>query len=102
MTSNKINIHAEYLLRRGTSNPKPNKISIIPVVITISVLKGIKLGIIMDIPFANAKCPMAVKHSMAHIAIWADNVKLYCLKISFVENAVMLKASSKTISGFIF
>ena len=67
-----INNHPEYTFVIGIRIPIPNKISNIPVRKIISVFKGIKEGIIIVIPFEYAKCPIAVKKSIAPIPILAD------------------------------
>ena len=66
------------------------------------VLNGIKSGSIIVIPLVNIKWPIAVKSSIADIAIRPDNGKL-CLDVaSLITKTAIPKTTSKTISGFIF
>ena len=94
-------IQAEKTCKLGINNPIPNKISNIPVRNTNSTFKGMMGGIIIVIPFVKAKCPMAVKHSIAHIANLAERGKSYFWVSNFIIKIATVNVDIKTIKGFI-
>ncbi len=61
-----------------------------------------RVGIIIDIPFVKAKCPIAVNTSIIDIAILADKIKSYSFLIILITKIEIVKLNKSTISGFIF
>ncbi|GAB5472676.1 MAG: hypothetical protein Mars2KO_07750 [Maribacter sp.] len=63
-------------------------------------MKGINFGIIIDIPFVNIKCPIAVNRSIVDIAILADRAKSYSFLMILIAKMEIAKLNNSTISVF--
>jgi len=79
-----------------------NKISIIPVAYTTSILLGINSGIILDIPFVKIKCPRAVNNNIKAKAILPERKRLFLPKNSLEIRTDKQKLMNNTSSGFIY
>jgi len=98
---NAINNHPVVILKFGIKSPIAAAISMMPVKKIISVLNEINSGNIIDIPLANAKCPIAVNKSIADIPMVPDTANSKFPRTNLVVKSEIANTESKSMKGFI-
>tara|TARA_R110002050_G_scaffold125594_6_gene245387 strand:- start:14000 stop:14359 length:360 start_codon:yes stop_codon:yes gene_type:complete len=84
----------------GISNPIANRISMTPVIYTISFFMGINSGIMAPIPWGNIKCPKEVNNNIMAMAICPANGHCIFFDLRYRIDRVATNETRSTNKGF--